>query len=277
MSGVDPLSSVDLKIDSNLALLTLTDSRGGNLINGGFIDTLLHHLRSLQQQKEIRAIVLRSDGSNFCLGMDLALVQSGRDIGQDQEKIIDLYVELLATIQQIPKPVLSLVNGDVRAGGVGLACACDIVLASNQATFQLGEALFGLIPANVIPFISPRRIGPAKLRYLVLTARKLSALEAYQYALVDEVLADDTREKKTKEILKNLFRASPRAVAEIKTFMGEMFDGYQNEAVPLAKRKLLELIARPDVQQAISAFQQSSTPAWFTKYKSNTPLWPVEE
>ncbi len=274
MSGVNPLSIIELTIDSNAALITFNNSEQGNLLNLEFVKTALDLLRSLQQRDDVRVVIFRADGSNFCLGMDLSLAESGQPTKENSRETLDLYVDLLTTIQQIPKPVISLVDGDVKAGGVGLACACDIVLASENATFELGEALFGLIPANVIPFISPLRIEPAKLRYLILTARKLSAQEAFHYNLVDEVFSEDQKEQKTKAVLKNLFRVSPQAVGETKTFISALFENHLQQAIPMAKNKLLELITTPNVQQAISAFRQGSTPVWFNKFKPQNPLWP---
>lgn len=273
MSGVDSFHPADLSYDSGAALITFKNSSGGNLLNHQFIKILLKHLNSQQQRDDVRVIVLRANGANFCLGMDLSLAEAGKSEKDEIKDSLDLYVDLLTAIQTIAKPVIALVDGDVKAGGVGLACACDIVLASENATFELGEALFGLIPANVIPFISPRRISAAKLRYLILTARKLSAHEAFHYNLVDEVFDQDEKEKKTRSVLKNLFRVSPQAVAEAKAFMGTLFGSFQAQAIPMSKNKLLELISRPDVQQAILAFRQGSTPAWFDKFRPGNPLW----
>ncbi len=258
--------------DSQVAVVTLTNGAGGNVLNGESLAALHAAVSRASADDGLRAIVLRAEGDPFCLGMDLDLLQQAhRDPGL-AEKTIALYADLLAGIQASPQPVICLVQGAVKAGGIGLAGICDIVLASERATFEFSEVILGLIPANVVPFLSPWRLSTQTLKYLILTAKKLSAREALRLNLVDEVFAPAQLAAGVKAVLKSILRASPRALAETKQFMRQLAGDKTPADSALAQKKLLDLVRDPQVRQAIQAFQDGGTPAWFAKYRPEQPL-----
>ncbi len=272
MNGVNNMSVIEKYIDAQVAVITLNNSQSGNILNYQSLDALLQAFTACMAEKEARVIVLRSNGDNFCMGMDLMMFQSIAENMPQIEQTVALYIELLSAIYTGSKPVISLINGNVKAGGVGLVGACDIVLASEKASFELSEVFFGLIPANVLPFLYSIRIPLQKIRYLILTAKKLSAKEALQLNLVDEVFAEQEMEKGTQSIIKNLFRASPNALAETKRFTYKLVNEKMDRVSRLAKEKLLEMIKNPEVTEAIKSFNEGNIPKWFAKYKPEKPL-----
>jgi enoyl-CoA hydratase/carnithine racemase len=263
---------VAFEVDSQAALLTLTNGAGGNLLNGESLEALQAAVSRASADPDVRAVVLRSEGGPFCLGMDLGLLQAAHADPELGKRTVALYVDLLSSIQASPKPVIALVQGAVKAGGIGLAGACDIVLAADSATFEFSEVILGLIPANVIPFLAGVRVPVQTLKHLVLTARTLSAREALRLNLADEVFPEDQLAAGAKAVLKAVFRASPRALAETKRFFGLLAGEDRERVRDLAQAKLLELIRDPEVLQAIRAWQDGMTPAWFAKYRPERPL-----
>lgn len=272
MNGVKKLCLIEQYNDSHAAIITLNNSKEGNILNIGSLEELLKALTSAMEDTEVRVIILRSNEDTFCLGMDLKMLQSIKKNKEIAEKSISLYIQLLSLIYTGPKPVICLINGDVKAGGIGLVGACDIVLASRKASFEFSEVFFGLIPANALPFVYSLRLPPQKIRYLILTAKKISAEEAHQLNLVDEVYSEEEIEKGLKSIVKNLFRASPDAIAETKQFTRALFGEKTDKATNMAKEKLLELISNPEVIEAITAFNEGNTPKWFDKFKPEKSL-----
>lgn len=258
--------------DSNVSVIVLNNSEKGNILNPQGLELLFQILNQSLQDKSTRLIILKSNGSNFCLGMDFVSLLAINNKMDEVEQAIDNYIKLLETIYISPKPVLCLVNGAVKAGGVGLMAACDIIIASENSSFELSEILFGLIPANVLPYLFPLRISPQKIRYLVMTSKKLLANEAKQINLIDEVFSIDQLEKETKAIIKNILRASPKALSEIKQFTTEINQEMIDVIRIKARAKLLELIKDPENIKAIQAFQQGNTPGWFEKYKPSKSL-----
>jgi len=261
------LPLIERYTDNGVAIITLSNSDNGNRLNSNSLKELNDSIDSSLENKDARVVVLRSNGKNFCLGMDLDfLVSSGKDI-KLREKTLDLYVNLLKKIYTCEKPVIALVNGDVKAGGVGLVAACDIVIASEISTFELSEVLFGIIPANVLPFILSLRISPQKARYLVITAKKIDAIEAKNINLVDEVFSIAEIEKGLKGILKTIFRASPDAIKETKKITYSILNMSIDDACEQTKKTLLEIINKPEVLSNIKSFMDGELPSWFKKIK----------
>ena len=150
------MALVRTHIDSKLAVITMQDSKTGNRLNKASLEEFSQSFHSMIQNPDTRAILLRSNGPQFCYGMDLDYLQSIQKDIQEGEIAVELFTGLLSKIHKSPKPIIALINGDVKAGGIGLVAACDIVIASTQSTFELSEVFFGLIPANVLPFLSLR-------------------------------------------------------------------------------------------------------------------------
>ncbi len=264
------MSLVSCEVDSQVALVTLRDTSNGNRLNPGLLEMLHEAIKSSLNDPEARIVVLRSSADVFCLGMDIDHVVSG-DTGSIQ-KALDLYGEVLYSLYTSPKPAVCLVNGAVKAGGVGVVSACDIVLSSKQTSFELGEVLFGLIPANVLPYLLAQRVSPQKARYLVLTAKKLSAEEAYRLGLVDELFEEKDFERGARNVLKGLLRSSPAALAEAKRFTQLLLGRDLQEARSMAAEEFIKMIESPEVLRGIEAFSAGELPEWFGRYRPQKPL-----
>jgi methylglutaconyl-CoA hydratase len=273
------LGAIETSIDGGLGIVTLCDPAGGNRLNARSLEALAAALEALSADAAVRAILIRSTGPEFCHGMDLAGVAAARDEERRAgvEGAVGAYVRALTAIHEAPKAVIAAVRGSVKAGGVGLASACDVVLVTEDATFELGEAFFGIIPANVLPFLLGVRISLQKARYLILTARTLRGVEAAAAGLADEVYAGvDELERGLRDVLKRVWRTSPEAAAEAKSFTRALLGSDLESSKELARRKLAELLARPDVLAGIGAFVAGDTPAWFGKWRATAPLVPRE-
>ncbi len=259
-------------VESGVAVITLNDSENGNLLNLQSLKVLKNTFTESGREPGTRVILIRSNGSNFCLGMDLIKLETAKEGGKDAEKAITFYGELLAQIHACPKPVVCLLDGQVKAGGVGIVCACDIVLSSFNTTFEMGEVLFGLVPFNVLPYLLRLRVPLQKARYLILTGKKISAEEALRLNLVDELVPEAELEKSARSIIKRLFRSSPAALAETKAFTGKIMGADLSVAANAARESFLEHIRKPDVFAAVKAFNEGGLPDWFAGYKPQKPL-----
>jgi enoyl-CoA hydratase/carnithine racemase len=125
-------------------------------------------------------VVLSNEDAAFCRGLDLNVSASGDSLRQPLES----FATCLEMIRTAAKPVIALVGGEAAGGGVGLAAACDGVLATTEATFTLPELLFGLTPAIVFPYLA-QRVSLQKLRWMGLTAQTLTGEEAAAIGLAD--------------------------------------------------------------------------------------------
>lgn len=273
------LNLVEYHIDAGLGLIVLSNPEKGNLLNHQFLKEFKQAFDTLQADPEVRVILYRSSREVFCHGMDLSSVSKKLDIGADDDVRIalGLYSDMLEDIFNCPKPVVSFVRGEVKAGGFGLACAADIVITTPEANFELGEVIFGLIPANVMVAVIGLRIHPQRLKYLVLTAKKIFAKEAYDLGLVDEVFEDDKAEKSIRDILKRLFKSSPKALAETKAFTRQLLESAVESRGDMARNKILELVGSQDVRQTLNGYMEGDMPPWFAPFKPKLSLTGIGE
>jgi polyketide biosynthesis enoyl-CoA hydratase PksH len=193
-------------------MLTLTISRPAerNAINRELLAALSSAFAQAEADPGVRIIVIQGQPEVFCTGTDF----SGDPA--PVEESARLYYRTLRAFTASSKVVVSLVEGEAQAGGMGLIAASDHVICSAAATFRLPEILLGLVPACVLPFLV-RRIGFHRAYHLALTARKLDAAQAVEYGIADDAPADP-RDALRRFALSVDHIPAP-AVAELKRYM----------------------------------------------------------
>jgi enoyl-CoA hydratase/carnithine racemase len=286
---------VQVHMDSGLGIISLADGQGMNRLDGLFLSALVSAFHQVLESPEVRVVLLRSLEENFCLGMNLDVLKESLDADNNQstsssfsqalgistsdsnhasrQDAVSLYSQLLELIAFGPKPVIGLVEGPVKAGGVGITAACDIVVADlNKASFELSEVLFGLIPANVLPFLMHQRISPQQARYLVLSAKLIDPIQALQMGLCDEIYTTHELEKGLKNLIKTMMRGEPGALEAAKRFIGSHVSTDFQEFKDAAVGELLGLMTQPAVAQGLEAFGAGATPPWFGKFKPSLRL-----
>ncbi|HUI70315.1 MAG TPA: enoyl-CoA hydratase/isomerase family protein [Spirochaetia bacterium] len=268
------MARVEQYVDSQVAVITLNDGEHGNLLGPESLGELAAAVDRSVTNPGVRAVFLRSNGPSFCLGMDLAQLAAASPSTAETEaqRAASTYADILEGIFFAGLPFVCLVQGEVKAGGVGLACACDIVLGVQGTTFEMAEVLFGLIPANVLPYLLALRVPPLKVRYLVMSSKKITGEEAMRLNMVDEIVAHTEVETKLREIFKRLLRSSPRALADAKAFTSELIGKSPHEAGAIARRKLLSMLRDPSVTSGVKAFQEGGVPSWSSRFRPAAPL-----
>jgi enoyl-CoA hydratase/carnithine racemase len=230
--------------------LSIRDERGFQQLTPAHVARLV---AELEADRDAAFVTLESDGEAFCEGMDLREFAHG---GADVACALDGFARLLRVIGTTPKPVIALIDGATMGGGVGLAAAADIVLATPRATFGLPEALFGLVPAMAFPVVA-RRIGPARARVLALSAATITAAEACRLGLVDEVVAD--LDAARARYARQFTRLARSALAEMKT-MAVLHDAAPAEYHARATAWFTRLVEDADARERIERFLQGDTP-----------------
>jgi len=199
----------------------------------------------------IRVVKLSGSAHCFCRGVNL-----GRALrGSEAECAAAEFAACLSEIRLAPKPVIAIVEGPATGGGVGLAAAADLVIASPAATFSLTELLFGLLPAIILPYLL-ERLSAAKVRLWSLGGQTWHAAEAQSAGLVDVVTAGPDCEPMLTAWTRRLSRAEPEAVGRWKCYTAEAvpFDRDRGAVVTagmLRDPKVLDRIRRFVEEEAL--------------------------
>lgn len=249
------METILLKQTTHYWEITLNRPQNNNSINTQTLRELNSVLDLSEKDHNCRMIILKGTKGIFCTGMDFTdLIHQESSVDREQvHNWAKLYMSTLKRFSTIPKVVVAFVEGKAIAGGVGLAAACDMILAGENAQFKLSEALWGILPAMITPFIM-RRIGYQKMFSLTLTAQTISAEKAYNLGLVD--IVSDHLEKEMEELLRRVSRIDEATVREMKAFFKSMW--FVDEQMELlAVEKTTELFLSPKVQANIRSFLDS--------------------
>jgi enoyl-CoA hydratase/carnithine racemase len=170
-------------------------------------------IEQLAAAGDASTIVLEGTSANFCLGMDLVAISAlARAETADLRCGLEAFARCLELLMRAPRPTLAVVDGPALGGGLGLAAACDFVLATERARFGLPEALYGLTPAIIRPALLSR-LAPQRLNLLLFTCRSYSVDEAAALGLVDRVVHVEQVDQARREIVRELRRARSETVA----------------------------------------------------------------
>ena len=202
-------------------VVTMNRAKYKNSINELMLDEFHILLDQLETVDKHKILVIQGDEVYFCTGMDLKIFErESTNDSQASKQFCEKYMLLLKKISLLPKAVISIIDGQVMAGGVGIVAVSDIVIATPRSTFILSEALWGLLPSMVLPYLS-RRIGCQNAYKMTLTATRIEAANAREINLVD-ILTDDTR-KSLNFCAMKFSRISNETIKEIKLYFKKLW------------------------------------------------------
>jgi polyketide biosynthesis enoyl-CoA hydratase PksH len=208
----------------------LTLNRPRNTLTTVLLDGLHQALSAAEADPESRAVVFRSQGETFCAGMDFD--EAARENHGELAEATGRFFDLLARCTTSGLTVIAIVEGRAVGGGVGLAAASDFVVATHRAQFSLPEALWGLLPCCVLPFLV-RRVGFQLAYAMTLSTLPVTAARAAEAGLVDELTEDP--ERALRSLLARVTRLAPVTVAEAKRYCAEFAP-----VTPATRRRAVE-------------------------------------
>ena len=217
----------------------------------------------LSDDAEVRVIVLAGDGKHFSAGADLQWMQ--RASAASQEWNLDdarRFAAMLARIDTCPKPTVARVQGAALGGGVGLACACDIAIAADNASFAVSEARFGILPAVIGPYVV-NAVGKRQARRLALTAARFGATEALALGLVQQVVPLDQLDSAVDAAVKELLAGGPHAQREIKRLFAQLEVGPITPDVrELTAQTISRVRGSDEAREGFAAFLAKRAAPW---------------
>jgi len=257
--------AVEYGFAEGVARVTLASSADGNILTAKRVSALRTSLARAAAEPACRVLVLSGSERVFCRGLSLDALGCALDtkIGADEfRRGAAEFAECLLRLCRFGRPTLAVVRGCVQGGGVGLAAACDLVLAETSASFQLPEALVGLVPALIGPVLS-RRMDAAHIRALTLSTKTLRAQEALLCGLVDEVSESDV-ERSARRLIRRLLRSAPEALTEAKTVFARASDEHLLEQrMAEGVERLTTWVGRTEARAGVRSARKGTLPPWW--------------
>jgi methylglutaconyl-CoA hydratase len=245
--------------------LTLDRPEIHNAFDDRLIAELTKELEVLGADDGLRVLVLTGAGRSFSAGADLNWMRRTASYGE-AENLADAraLAKLMQILNELPKPTVARVNGAALGGGTGLVACCDIVVASEQATFGTTEVRLGLIPSVIGPYVLAA-IGPRHARRLMLTGERISAAEALRLGLVHEVVAAEQLDLTVERVVGELRKGGPVAIAAAKRLIRD-FSGRPIEPslIDETAQRIAALRATGEAREGVGAFLEKRAPAWLS-------------
>jgi enoyl-CoA hydratase len=245
------------------ARLTIDRESARNALSPGVVQGLIAAIAKAESEPSVRVLVLTGAGEKvFCAGGDLGgLSGDGFLAGHDGRRA---YGQLLLAIQNCSKPTLARVNGHALAGGLGLVLACDLAVATETAGFGTPEIDRGLFPMMMMALLQ-RHLGRKRALQLVLLGERLTAAQALEWGLINQVAAPAQLEEATKVLAEKLAGKSKAIVALGKRSFFSAEDLPLAPALEMLASALSLNVLTEDAAEGVTAFMQKRPPKWNDK------------
>jgi methylglutaconyl-CoA hydratase len=239
--------------------------------HNAFEETMIEGLRQAIERaaadREVRVAVLSGAGPSFCAGAHIAWMRDQGLASQEENvRSAERLARLLLAIDRLPKPVVGRIHGAVMGGGVGLASACDVVVAASNVRIALTEVRLGMVAAAISPYVV-RKLGPARARELILTGRRFTGEEAVRFGLASRAVDPSLLDAAVEGVISDLLRGGPQAIARAKQILREIERGERvgDELARWTAAEMASTRAGEEARAGLTAFLEKVPPPWCAK------------
>lgn len=252
------MNPVRYAVDGGVATITLADEENRNALGNDLVAGIADGLQRAGEDPRVRVIVLTHVGSVFCAGANLKERSADPAVPASAAVSFD---QLLTTIMTGPKPVVARIAGATMGGGLGLACAADIAVATVDAKFGFTEVRLGVAPAMISVVCLPKmRRGDAMEAFL--RGNRFSGARAAELGLVSHAVAAEVLDAEVALIVHDLMQGGPAALAAAKRLVNEVPTMSVADAFAWTSRYSAELFAGEEAAEGMRAFLEKRDAAW---------------
>jgi 2-(1,2-epoxy-1,2-dihydrophenyl)acetyl-CoA isomerase len=246
-------------VRDKVAHLTLNRPEAANSLNAAVSAEMMDAVVRCEDDEEIRALVVSGSGRFFCAGADLKGFYSA---GSELKSRVSIFHATISRLTRADFPVIAAVNGTAAGAGMGLACACDLVIAAESARFTMAYTKIGLSPDGTTTYFLPRRIGIGRAMELVLLNRTLSATEALDWGIANRVVADASLAEEAHSMATQLAAGPTKAYGAAKRLMQSGFTEGLETQIEMELRSIGTMARTQDAREAIAAFAAKRAPVF---------------
>ena len=254
------MSSILLKIENNIAFITLNRPEVFNSFNREMALSLQNILDECQNNSEVRALVLTGNGKAFSAGQDLNEIITP-ELNSGFKKILEEhYNPIILRIRNIDKPIIAAVNGVAAGAGANIALACDIVIADEKASFIQAFSKIGLIPDSAGTFFLPRLIGFQKASALAMLGDKVGAVEAERLGMIYKYVPSEEFQETIQQLAVKMAKMPTKALGLIKKTFNQSLVNTLEEQLDLEAKHQIEAAETEDFNEGVTAFTEKRKP-----------------
>jgi 2-(1,2-epoxy-1,2-dihydrophenyl)acetyl-CoA isomerase len=250
------VAEIEMSLDGGVLTITLNRPDVLNAFGRSMQEEFRSALREAREAT-VRAVILTGAGRGFCVGQDLKEFQAGEDIPEQLRGIYNPNVQALHTLE---KPVVAAVNGATAGGGLGLALACDIRIASDAATFVPAFINIALVPDMGGTFFAARILGYPRAFAWLCSGRRLTAADAHAWGLVTEVVDSEKVLARASEIAVELAALPTRAIGMTKRLLQHAHTATLGEQLELEAQLQRVAAESEDFAEGVAAFLEKRKP-----------------
>lgn len=261
----------EILLDQHDGVLTITLNRPRkrNAMNGALVREVMAVFDAIENDRSVRAVVLRGAEGNFCSGGDISDMHSVTD---DQGQPVSaekaawqfnrIFGEMITRVNRAPQVVITLLEGAVLGGGFGLACISDVAIADVGAKFAMPETGLGIVPAQIAPFVV-LRVGLTQARRLALCGERINGEQAQAMGMVHYVTdSAEAMQAQLDAVLGSIRRCAPQANADTKALMLQVGNMEHEALLDHAADLFASALASEEGQEGTAAFLEKRKPFW---------------
>ena len=253
-------NSILIKIENQVAYITLNRPEVFNSFNREMAFSLQSILDDCEHNNGVRSIVITGNGKAFCAGQDLKEV-TNPELNPGFKKILEEhYNPIITRIRAINKPVIAAVNGVAAGAGANIALSCDLVVASNKASFIQAFSKIGLIPDSGGTFFLPRLIGFQKATALMMLGDKVTAEEAEELGMIFKVISSESFNEEVEKLAVKLANMPTKALGLIKELLNKSIINTLEQQLELEGKLQIEAALSEDYTEGVNAFMEKRKP-----------------
>jgi 2-(1,2-epoxy-1,2-dihydrophenyl)acetyl-CoA isomerase len=255
------MSSILFAKENGVGYITLNRPDKYNSYNRDMAMAFQQALDECAADDEVRCVCITGAGKGFCSGQDLS--EAMNPTPEELGKIVaEHYNAAILRIRNIEKPVIAAVNGVAAGAGANIALACDIVLATQSASFIQAFSKIGLIPDSGGTYTLPRLVGLQRAAALMMTGDKVTAAEAVQMGMIYKCFADEVFEQEYKKMAENLAVMPTKGIGLTKRLLNQTFDHDLAQQLDAERRVQMEAGGSYDFREGVQAFLEKRKPAF---------------
>jgi len=254
------LEEVILRKEGKVAYLLIHREKALNALNLNVMTRLDQIFSELENDEEVIVIIITGVGSKaFVAGADIKEI---KEAGDKRTEFIQRGQEIFFKIRNSSKVVIAAVNGYALGGGCELAMACDIRIASENAKLGFPETTLGLMPGYGGTQFLPRLIGMGKAKHMIFTGESLTAMEAYQFGLVEKVCSHENLMDEIDRIAKKIASNGPFAVKACKRAIHKGMELSLEQALRIEMEEYDRVARSKDAEEGLTSFMEKKPPTF---------------